>query len=410
MRTNHFFKLFFVVFFSGILFYSCQEENLIQEKSAKAIKLTSTSSANAIQLLGTSSVYWTKAQNVHAFIVGNLLSTYNSYRVNLTLTSTAYEWYNTSQIYADATFVKYGDSRYTQYMNNTYSWMSNMWDGANLNGGYFAQANVDGSGASGDKYTDDNSLTGIIYLDCYDVTIGTTQTNYLNSAKACANWLMNSGQWDNTFGGGFWWNTKKQEKPTQTNGLAMQLFLRLYQITGQAYYKDWANSVKAWLETYMLDSSDGLYCWQYTHDGVRHAEKFTYDNAIMIETDLLYAQVMNNSLYTTKAQNLGIKMNSKLWNNTYRVYIFNSSDPRINPAWCGWGSQAMIKLYQADGNIAWLDYAQQNIDFINAKLQDINNYGYYQFCNLDGSARYTNMEGVDQAWMQRIQVLMSNYR
>ena len=160
----------------------------------------------------------------------------------------------------------------------------------------------------------------------------------------------------------------------------------------------------------MYDSSDGCYNWQYTSDGVLHHEKFAYDNAIMIEAFLLYASVMNNSSYNTKAQNLGIKLNQKLWDNTYHVYKFNSSDPRINPAWCGWASQAMIKLYQLDGNSAWLDYAQQNIDAINSKLQNTTNYGYYNFCNLDGSGRYTNMEGVDQAWMQRVQVLMSNYR
>jgi hypothetical protein len=43
-------------------------------------------------------------------------------------------------------------------------------------------------------------------------------------------------------------------------------------------------------------------------------------------------------------------------------------------------------------------------------LRDPNSHGYYQFAGLDGAGRYTNIEGVDQAWMQRVQALLSKYR
>ncbi|MDP9081415.1 MAG: glycoside hydrolase family 76 protein [Bacteroidota bacterium] len=362
--------------------------------------------------LNSSSAYWNLAQQTHSFVVGNILTTYNSYRVNTT-TNSCYEWYNASQIYADAAFVAVGDSRYAAYMNNSYTWMGHMWNTGSSLGGYFSAANTDGSGAGGDQYVDDNALTGVTYLDAYNVTTGTTQTNYLNSAKAIANWLMNSGQWDTTYGGGFWWHTGTHDlKPTQTNGLTMQLFLRLYQITGQSFYLSWANSVRTWLEGNMYDSTSGLYIWKIdgTGSGTKHTEKFTYDNAIMLEADLLYANIAAAPSYTTKAQNLGIAMNTTLWNSTYHVYIFNTVDGRINPAWCVWGSQAMIKLYQADGNTAWLDYAQQNIDYMNSKLRNTTTFGYHSFCNFDGSNLINDYEGVDQAWMQRTQALLSNYR
>jgi uncharacterized protein YyaL (SSP411 family) len=361
----------------------------------------------------TTSAYWIKAQETHNFIYGNLLTSYNSYRVNTTTQiGIAYEWYNVSQIYADAAMVARGDVNYLPYMNNTYAWMGNMWKSTSASGGYFAQANINGTGAGGDLYTDDNALSGVTYLDAYQVTTGTAKTNYLNSAKACANWLMNSGQWDNTYGGGFYWNTLKESKPTQTNGLALQLFLRLYQITGQTFYRDWAVSVKSWLTSQMFDSATGLYIWKIDGSGagVKHTEKFTYDNAIMVEAFLLYAQIINDNTFVTRAQNLGVAMNTTLWNSTYKVYLFNTADGRINPAWCVWGSQAMVKLYQRDSNTAWLDYAQQNIDYMNSKLRNNTNKGYYHFCNLDGSNVETRMEGVDQAWMQRTQSLLSDYR
>lgn len=400
-------KLFLYAILIGLIlfFSSCiKNSNLVYHNSNKNILKTIPGNL-------TSSVYWTDAQQTHNYIVGHLLTPYNSYRADTTtsLYNTAYEWYNASQIYADAEMVSDGDSRYDSYMNNTYTWMNNMWDGSNPNGGYFSAANVDGSGAGGDKYVDDNSITGNTYLDCYNVTIGTTQTAYLNSAEAIANWLMYSGLWDTTYGGGFWWNTQKKVKPTQTNGLALQLFLRLYKITGQSYYKSWANSIINWLNTQMYDSNDGLYIWEIDSTG-KQMVKFTYDNGIMVEALLLYYQIMGDNSYLTRAENLANAMHTVLWNTTHKVFIFNTNDLRVNPAWCGWSSQSMIRLYEADSNSNWLNYAQENVDFINSNLRDTTDYGYYQYCDLDGSNLIKNKEGDDQAWMQRVQGLLANYR
>ena len=59
----------------------------------------------------------------------------------------------------------------------------------------------------------------------------------------------------------------------------------------------------------------------------------------------------------------------------------------------------MMKLYQTDDNLVWLDYAKQNIDYMNSKLRNSTNYDYYTFCNADGSGIDSRHEGVDQAWM-----------
>ena len=126
-------------------------------------------------------------------------------------TDIAYEWYNVSQIYADAAMIQAGDATYVPYMNNTYTWMSHMWDMSSSNGGYYSLANIDGSGSVGAKFADDNSLSGVVYLDACAVSTGRLQSDYLQSAIACANWLMISDQWDSTYGGGFWWNTVREK-------------------------------------------------------------------------------------------------------------------------------------------------------------------------------------------------------
>jgi uncharacterized protein YyaL (SSP411 family) len=307
-----------------------------------------------------------------------------------------------------------GDTSYKTYMNNTFAWMENMWDHSSAFGGYYAACNLDGTGAGGDKYVDDNALTGMVFLDAYDVSTGSVKDSYLAKAKACGDWLINSGLWDNVADGGFWWSTQKTQKPSQSNGLALQLFLRLYELTGQLVYKNWAMQVDSWLTTKMYDPVSGLFIWMY--DGpsasVKHSEKFTYDNAIILEAYLLYSRILNNSSYLAKAQALGQAMNNTLWNAARKAYIFNT-DPtqtRVNPAWCGWGSQGMIKLYEADHNPNWLNYAKQNIDALNIACRNQTTYSYCFFANLDGSNRAPELEGVDQAWMQRVQALLSKHK
>ncbi|MGN6531261.1 MAG: glycoside hydrolase family 76 protein [Ginsengibacter sp.] len=357
------------------------------------------------------SVYLTMAKETNKFITSSLLTSYNSYIVNTsTNTNSAFEWYNASQIYADAAMIEIGDSSYLRSMNATFGWMENMWDKADSDGGYFAFSNLDGSGASGTKYVDDNSLTGMVYLQAYDLTTGRDRDAYLSKAEACANWIIKSGLWDTSLGGGFWWNTEKIYKPTQTNGLALQLFLRLYGITGESVYHDWASSINNWLTTKMYDGHTGLFIWQYDNTGKKYSQIFTYDNAIMLEAYLWCAKVMNDPAYLSKAEAIARAMNATLWDGAHNVYIFNTADKRINPAWCGWASQAMVRLYEADKNASWLTYAKGNVDAINTVLKDPSSHGYYQFAGLDGAGRYANMEGVDQAWMQRTQALLSKYK
>lgn len=356
--------------------------------------------------------YLKLAKETHTFTVNNLLTASYGYRANTTSHSNnCYEWYNVSQIYADAAMVGIGETSYLAYMNSTFKFMENMWDKRDLRGGYFASVNLDGSGAAGDKYVDDNALSGMVYLEAAEVTTGADKQAYLAKAKACGDWLISSGLWDNVYGGGFWWNTAKPEKPTQTNGLTLQLFLKLYSLTGDTVYRDWAIQVNNWINSKMFDINTGLYIWKIdgAGEGTKRNDKFTYDNAIMVEAFLLYSKIMNDPSYLTKAQNLGRAMNTTLWNAVYKGYVFNTAETRINPAWCAWGSQAMIRLYETDKDPSWLVYAKENINRLNIANRNATTLGYYFFAGFDGQSRSPEIETVDQAWMQRLQALLSKY-
>ncbi|TWR29617.1 hypothetical protein FPZ43_07055 [Mucilaginibacter pallidiroseus] len=358
--------------------------------------------------------YLELAKETRSFVTSNLLTSSFSYRANTTtLSNSCFEWYNVSQIYADAALAAAGDASVLPYMNNTFKFMEGFWDKADPRGGYFASVNLNGTGAGGDKYIDDNGLTGMVYLEAYEITTGADKAAYLAKARACADWLINSGMWDGTYGGGFWWNTAKPDKPTQSNGVAMQLFAKLYIITGETIYRDWAVKTNDWLRAVMYDSASGLYIWKIDGPGAgtKHYEKFTYDNAVMLEADILLGKAMNDASYLAKAQAIGNAMNAVLWNAQYKGYIFNT-DPtqtRINPAWCGWGSQGMIRLYEQDKDEKWLTYARNNIDALNKATRNADSHAYYFFAAFNGSNRAPEIEGVDQAWMQRVQAMMAKY-
>ena len=119
---------------------------------------------------------------------------------------------------------------------------------------------------------------------------------------------------------------------------------------------------------------------------------------------------MGDNSYLSKAQDLGNAMIKTLYDVSHNVFIFNTNDIRINPCYCGWASQLMVRLYEADHNTSWLTYAKANIDQINVVLKNTTYNGYYNYAGLDGAGRYTNMEEVDQAWMQRVQTLLSKYK
>ena len=73
-----------------------------------------------------------------------------------------------------------------------------------------------------------------------------------------------------------------------------------------------------------------------------------------------------------------------------------------------WAFHAMIKLYKAVSNTAWLIYAKGKISVV---LRDPVSHGYYhKYAGLDGSSKYDNKEEVDQTWMQRVQLLLSEYK
>jgi uncharacterized protein YyaL (SSP411 family) len=347
---------------------------------------------------------WRKlADETHGFVVGHLLAPSGSYKTTEAEDRTD-QWHCVSQIGADIEMVRLGDGRYLPYAEATFTFMNKLWDGGNTTGGYFATSKADGSNVeTSTKYVDDNSLAGVTWLDAHEaLTDPGRKAAYLASARSVANWLMYSGTWDTTYGGGFWWSTQKPDKPTQSNALALRVFTRLAAIGSETHYKDWATSIVTWLDGTMLDQATGLYAWKYEAGG-RNGAKFTYDQAIMIEALLDLNRLAD-------AQKLADAMHTVLWDVTSGGYVISTEDHRLSPVFSAWASVALVRLFETDQDPKWLDRAVANADALGAKLRDATNHGYYATSKPDGSERSPYLQAVDQAWMQRAQAAIARHR
>lgn len=112
MKTTNLTKLLSAFIMLSVGLTACKK-NEVPQSAKTSVNWNSARTVNEVKIQSTSSPYYTKAQETHNFVYGNLLTSYNSYSVNTTTqTTTAYEWYNISQIYADAAMVKIGSTAY----------------------------------------------------------------------------------------------------------------------------------------------------------------------------------------------------------------------------------------------------------------------------------------------------------
>lgn len=98
-----------------------------------------------------------------------------------------------------------------------------------------------------DAFYDDDGWWALAWIDVYDLT---RKPEYLATATSIFNTM--TGAWDNTCGGGIWWNTDRKYK----NAIANELFLsvaahlaaRATNATDRATYLSWAAREWAWFQ------------------------------------------------------------------------------------------------------------------------------------------------------------------
>jgi uncharacterized protein YyaL (SSP411 family) len=315
------------------------------------------------------------------------------------------------------------------HLDKGFAFLDRFWDARA--GGYHPRSDPRGVGAThGPRYADDNAVAGLALLAAADaVTEPLARQRYLDAARREADFLAASGLWDETFGGGFWWNTNRGDteegKPAQTNALAALFFARLYEQSRVDAHRDWALRTLLWLDAYLYDPTRQLYRWSMRYQdpsrrtGIMRSERFfNYDQGIAIEAHLHAARLDGDPDRLDRARGIGRAIHDAFWGRERGGYNLEAGIEQVYTSYAAWTSLGHLALYDTDGDPRWLDLARANADALGVALREPDGgYAYRHYRCVDsraaGCAPSRPTWAVDhtrdtaaQAWMQHLQVAL----
>jgi hypothetical protein len=345
------------------------------------------------------------------------------------------QWYVASQLWADATLLEAskepddGDARC--YVDKGFVFLDRLWDYTSA--GYFPRSNPVGTSVqSGPRYTDDNLIAGMALLETARTTTDALGVRrYVHAAQREADFLQSSNLWDETFGGGFWWNTGRGDteegKPAQTNALAALFFARLYDATGDASYRDWALRSLLWLDTILWDPARQLYRWSVAYSDVPHrsgavihSRYFNYDQAIAIEAQLAATLLDGDVNRVGRAEAIAGAVQRAFWSPGLDGYNLEAGVDQVYTSYGAWTSLGFVALYDSDADSGWLDLARANMNGLASRLAEADGgYAYRAYRCVDRVAKGCESGQVSvvvdhardtsaQAWVQHLQTALGS--
>jgi predicted alpha-1,6-mannanase (GH76 family) len=135
------------------------------------------------------------------------------------------------------------------------------------------------SGNFEDSYMDDTGWWGNAWLTAYQMT---GESQYLQMAETDANYIHQ--YWDDTCGGGVWWNTSKTYKNAIPNELFLELTAGLHNaIPGDTTYLSWANAEWSWFSGSGMINSGNLVNDGLTSSCTNNGETtWTYNQGVIL--------------------------------------------------------------------------------------------------------------------------------
>jgi hypothetical protein len=376
------------------------------------------------------------ATRAHLGVLGDAFTCANarivSYRRSSVEPEIVDQWYVASQLWADAVRLKtqVDDAETRCYLDKGFIFLDRLWDFSN--GGYFPRSNPVGTQVEDRvRFGDDNSLGGLALLAAAETTLDPlAKQRYVHAATREADFLLGSGLWDTTFGGGFWWNTGRGDspegKPAQTNALAALLFARLYDATANELYREWALRTVLWLDTILFDPARGLYRWSVayqdipTRGGAVIANRvFNYDQGLAIEAQLAAYALDGDPGRLARAAATGRAIEPTFWSEELGGYNLEAGVPQVFTSYGAWTSLGHLALYAQDGDSQWLESARRNAEALARGRGPDGSLPVRRFVCRDRTARgceapsarvasEATIDAAAQAWAQHLETQLAD--
>jgi predicted alpha-1,6-mannanase (GH76 family) len=217
----------------------------------------------------------------------------------------------------------------------------------------------------GTRFYDDNATIGLDYLQNYSAT---QNQHDLDQAIKCMNFDF-TGESD-VAGGGLYWD-EDDTLPGSTNyvkaacssAFATTLALKLYQITNQEKYLDFALRVYNWTKTKLQDPADLIY-WNDVaiSSGTIDITKWDYNSGAMLSNAVLLFKITGNKQYLVDAQQLAAA--------TYNYFTISSDKvgrqfPNHDPWFTTILFRGYLDFYEIDStkNTTYIDAMIKNVDY-----------------------------------------------
>lgn len=210
------------------------------------------------------------------------------------------------------------------------------------------------------EFYDDSGWWALTWIKAYDL-IG--EPRYLNTAKIIFD-DMTKG-WDNTCGGGIWWNKEHKYKNTISNELFLAIATRLYRRTREQRYLDWSLREWNWFKNTGLINRSNL-----INDGLNNAcqnnghPTWTYNQGvILIGLTELY-KITNDLSYLNQAQAIADAAITLLAPNGVLREPCEPNCGVDGPQFKGIFVRSLCELYRTVNKPSYRDFILRNADSI----------------------------------------------
>ena len=209
-----------------------------------------------------------------------------------------------------------------------------------------------------------------LVLDFCKLYASTNNPNHLDKAIEIFDFVY-SGWDDKVEGGIYWCEQSKNSKNTCSNAPGAVMAAKIYQLTKDEKYLQYAVDTYQWTKKYLLDPNDFVYWDNVSLEGKVDKRKYSYNSGQMIEAAVLLYQITGEASYLEDAQQTA----KGSYNYFTKMVNANKGEQRFY-AESPWFNTIMLRglkaLYEVDGNGEYIATMRSNVHYAWENLRDEN--------------------------------------